>query len=132
MSAATIKLTQLELTNFRNIEHSVYRFSDRCGISGPNYTGKTNLLNAICYLLTDSMIDNSSDIVSIKPKGAERVSVIVKAWLDIDGEEVVIAKEYREVWNKDKTALTGHETEKRHVHQPFRQQGTEKLGTLVK
>lgn len=110
MSAATIKLTQLELTNFRNIEHSVYRFSDRCGISGPNYTGKTNLLNAICYLLTDSMIDNSSDIVSIKPKGAERVSVIVKAWLDIDGEEVVIAKEYREVWNKDKTALTGHET----------------------
>lgn len=110
MSAATIKLTQLELTNFRNIEHSVYRFSDRCGISGPNYTGKTNLLNAICYLLTDSMIDNSSDIVSIKPKGAERVSVIVKAWLDIDGEEVVVAKEYREVWNKDKTALTGHET----------------------
>lgn len=108
--SATIKLKQLELTNFRNIEHTVYRFGDRCGISGPNYTGKTNMLNAICYLLTDSLIDNSGDIVSIKPKGAERVTVTVKALFDIDGAETVIAKEYREVWNKDKTALTGHET----------------------
>ena len=108
--SATIKLKQLELTNFRNIEHTVYRFGDRCGISGPNYTGKTNMLNAICYLLTDSLIDNSGDIVSIKPKGAERVTVTVKALFDIDGAETVVAKEYREVWNKDKTALTGHET----------------------
>ena len=58
-----VKLLQLELTNYRNIEHDVLVFDgSNAKIVGENRIGKTNTLEAIYFLLSNYLLDGSSDL----------------------------------------------------------------------
>ena len=95
-----IELRKLELANYRNIEFAIYEFDGNSKIIGENRIGKTNTLEAIYWLLTDKLLDGSSDVSAIKPLKDTKLEVRVKATFDIDGKEVTLEKDYKENWVK--------------------------------
>ena len=95
-----IQLKRLELTNYRNIEYAVYDFDGDSRIVGENRIGKTNTLEAIYYLLTDKLLDGSTEVSAIKPLKDTKLEVRVKGTFDIDGKEVTLEKDYKENWVK--------------------------------
>lgn len=95
-----ITLKKLELTNYRNIEFATYEFDGNSKIIGENRIGKTNTLEAIHFLLTDKLLDGSSDIATIKPLKDTKLEVCVKATFDVDGKEVTLEKTFKEEWVK--------------------------------
>lgn len=109
-----IQLKKLELTNYRNIDHAVMEFDGNSKIVGENRIGKTNTLEAIYYLLTDYLLDGSSDIATIKPLKDTSKQVRIVGWFDVDGKEFVLKKEYGENWAKTRgtqeLVLKGHST----------------------
>lgn len=111
---ANIKVKNVKLTNFRNIEHAEYNLSDCCCFVGKNYIGKTNTILAIYWLLTGKLLDGSSDDMSLKPNQDTKQKVSVEVVFDKDGLEKKIFKSYEEKWTKkrgsDEVVLSGHET----------------------
>lgn len=107
-----IQLKKLELTNYRNIEHSVYEFNGNSKIIGDNRIGKTNTLESIHFLLTGYLLNGSSDIQAIKPLNNSRAIVSVKGTFDVDGKEITLEKKYGEEWVKQRN--TGNEVLKGH------------------
>lgn len=101
-----ISIKRLELINYRNIDYAVYDFDGNSKIIGENRTGKTNTLEAIYWLLTDKLLDGSSDIASIKPQKDTKLEVRVKGVFEIikgddDSSYVVsLEKTYKENWVK--------------------------------
>ena len=95
-----VELKKLELTNYRNIPHATYEFDGNSKIVGENRIGKTNTLEAIVWLLTDKLLNGSSDIQSIKPLEDTKREVRVKGTFLVDGKEITIEKEYGEDWVK--------------------------------
>lgn len=109
-----IKLKKLKLVNYRNIDFAEYDFDGSSVILGDNRIGKTNTLESIYYLLTDSLLNNSNDIAQIKPLKDTSLQVKVEGTFDVDGKELTIAKEYQENWvkvrNTGELVLKGHST----------------------
>lgn len=110
-----MKIKKLEIANFRNIKSATYTLSDTLMFIGKNHTGKTNSIQAPCWVLTDKLIDNSSNDQSLKPIGNTKEKVSVKLTIDADdGREHTIEKTYQEKWTKtrgsEEETLTGHET----------------------
>ena len=107
-----VNLIRLELTNYRNIQHAIYEFDGNSKIVGENRIGKTNTLEAICWLLTDKLLNGSSDISSIKPIDDTRAEVRVEGTFQVDDTTIVLRKEYGEEWTKargsDIETLKGH------------------------
>ena len=107
-----VVLKKLELSNFRNIPHAEYVFDGNSKIVGENRIGKTNTLEAIYWLLSDKLLNGSSDIAAIKPLRDTRLEVRVEGTFDVDGKEIVIRKEYGEDWIKtrgtDDLVFKGH------------------------
>lgn len=105
------KIKQLEIKNFRNIDHVVYDLTDRTAFSGKNFIGKSNSLQAIHWLLSDYLIEGSQDIQSIKPLDDTTKEVSVMITLD---DDTTIEKTYSENWVKtrgtDEVTLQGHTT----------------------
>ena len=95
-----IQLTKLELTNYRNIPFASYEFDGNSKIIGENRIGKTNTLEAIYWLLTDKLLDGSSDVAAIKPLSDTKLEVRVKATFVIDGKQITLEKDYKENWVK--------------------------------
>ena len=95
-----IILKHLELTNYRNIKHGVYEFDGSSKIVGDNRIGKTNTLEAIYYLLTDSLLGGSNDIAEIKPREDTKATVRIAGIFEVDGKEIELGKEYEENWVK--------------------------------
>ena len=95
-----IQLIELELTNYRNIEYIKLNFDGNSKIIGENRIGKTNTLESIYWLLTDKLLDGSSDVSAIKPLKDTKLEVRVKATFDIDGKTVTLEKWYKENWVK--------------------------------
>ena len=93
-----IVLTELELTNYRNIEYAILKFDGNSKIIGENRIGKTNTLESIYWLLTDKLLDGSSEVSAIKPLKDTKLEVIVKATFNIDGKVVTLEKRYKEKW----------------------------------
>ena len=93
-----IQLKELELSNYRNIDHAKYQFDGNSKIIGENRIGKTNTLEAIYWLLTDKLLDGSSDVSAIKPLKDTKLEVRVKATFDVGGKEVTLEKNYKENW----------------------------------
>lgn len=110
-----MKITQIEINNFRNITHSILNFENVNIIEGKNHIGKTNILLAIYWLLSGKLLDGSSDDISLKQIGNtnEKVSVEIKLLTD-DGKTHSIKKTYCEKWTatrgSEEMTLTGHET----------------------
>ena len=117
-----ITLKRLELTNYRNIGHSVLDFDGNSKIVGENRVGKTNTLEAIYWLLTDKLLTGSSDIAAIKPTSDSKRTVSVEGTFEIyDPEapqvkprEIKLSKVYGENWVKvrgtQELELKGHYT----------------------
>lgn len=107
-----IQLKKLELTNYRNVEHAIYEFNGNSKIVGDNKIGKTNTLEAIFFLLTNYLLGSSNDLPQIKPLHDTKLVVKVEGTFDVDGKEIVIAKEYAEDWVKQRNTkeivLKGH------------------------
>ncbi len=117
-----VKLESLKLTNFRNIESMEFEFNgDRVAIAGKNRIGKTNTILALYWILTDKLLDGSSNIDSIKPLFDTKRRVEVNAIFKIENNETLeskhfeVVKIYYENWSKKRGTnefeLTGNNTE---------------------
>ncbi|WP_301092479.1 AAA family ATPase [Thomasclavelia cocleata] len=111
-----IKLNQMKLMNFQGIRNLELNFNglDK-SIRGDNGTGKTTIINAYYYLLTDKPSVAMADY-SPKTKGIEgdlhNLEHTVECTFNIDGIIKVLKKTYKEKWtqkrgNKNKE-LTGN------------------------
>lgn len=111
-----IKLNQMKLTNFQGVKDLELNFNglDK-SIRGDNGTGKTTVINAYYYLLTDKPSVNMADY-SPKTKGIEgdlhNLEHTVECIFDVNGIVKVLKKTYKEKWtqkrgNKNKE-LTGN------------------------
>lgn len=112
-----VRLLQLELTNYRNIAHEVYNFDGaNSKIIGENRIGKTNTLEAIYFLLSNYLLDGSSDLSNIKPLDDTSKEVQVEGHFEVEdnGETrcIVLKKTYGENWVKtrgtDEFVFKGH------------------------
>ncbi len=110
------KLLHLTLQNYRNITSADLSFNGQdCKIVGANRVGKTNVIESICYLLTDKLLGGSSDIPSIKPQRDSRLKVVVEGTFLTNEGEVVLRKEFSEKWVRPRGSVNeefqGHTTD---------------------
>lgn len=108
-----VRLLRLELTNYRNIDHEVYVFDgNNAKIVGENRIGKTNTLEAIYFLLSNYLLDGSSELSALKPLNDTTKEVCVEGTFDVDGREIKLAKTYGEKWVKtrgsEELSMQGH------------------------
>lgn len=106
-----VRLLKLELANYRNIEHEVLVFDgSNAKIVGENRIGKTNTLEAIYFLLTNYLLDGSSELANIKPLSDTKKEVRVEGIFEVEDEtssrEIKIAKTYKEQWVKQRGSET--------------------------
>lgn len=110
--AEKITLKKLELTNYRNIDHAIYEFNGNSKIVGENRIGKTNTLEAINFLLTNSLLNGANDLASIKPSKDTKLVVKVEGVFQVGEKQITLAKEYGEEWvkqrNTDQVIFKGH------------------------
>lgn len=102
-----MKLTKIELTNFRKFKHFVLEFHDGNNeIKAPNRYGKTTIADAIAFVLFGKLHDGSSDLASIKPINDKRLMVTTELtflteWNNPNlPSELRFKKEYGESWSK--------------------------------
>lgn len=94
-------IKKLEVENFRNIEKGTFEFTDGINIiGGKNQIGKTNLLNAISFLLTDTLLYGNNDLTSMKPNENLNALVSVNGTFDLNGKELTIKKTYQTKMDK--------------------------------
>lgn len=107
-----VRIKNLELTNYRNIEHLILNFDGNSKIIGENRIGKTNTLEAIVYLLSDRLLSGNNDLAGIKPLRDTKLVVSVKGTFEIEDSdsgqvtEVTLKKEYGELWSKTRGTQT--------------------------
>lgn len=108
-------INKLIINNFRNLNSIELNFNEKVSIiSGKNELGKSNALNALCWLITGTILTDKwgsgeNDIDSIVPKNAGRgVNPEVTIVLDTNTE---FKKKYVSKWSKDGSKVTGHTTE---------------------
>lgn len=103
----TIKLKRIELTNFKGVAHRVEEFVDGENfINGANGTGKTTVFDGFVWCLfgKDSQ-GQSEEKAKIKMLGKDGKPLMhtdnsVEITLDIDGDELVLRRTYKEKWRK--------------------------------
>lgn len=107
---------KLEIKNFKNIKEASYSFDEMTSIlAGQNGIGKSNTLNALMWLLCETLLTDSTDIIakgdmdSIIPLNAPKRTVVeVKITLDDDS---TFAKRYKETYKRGTDIVNGHTTE---------------------
>lgn len=106
-----VRLIKLELTNYRNIEHEVFVFDgSNAKIVGENRIGKTNTLEAIYFLLSNYLLDGSSELTNIKSLKDTTKEVVVEGTFElfddvtpqIPPREITLKKVYGEQWVKQR------------------------------
>ena len=107
-----MKITNAKIENFRNIKSSEFDLTQRTAIVGKNHIGKTNTIQAIYWLLTDTLIDGSNEVDTIISQDEPRATASVEITTDTGD---VIKKTYKEKWVKtrgkeNEETLQGHET----------------------
>lgn len=111
-----VRLSKLHLENYRNLKELDLDFGCASGkIVGMNRIGKTNCLEAICYLLTDKLLGGSADIPSVKRKDDTRAKVVVEGTFFAEEGTIVLRKEFYEKWVRPRGSATeelqGHVTD---------------------
>lgn len=108
-------ITQVEIKNFRNIKESIYSFNAPTAIiAGKNGLGKSNTLNAINWLITDTLLTDhygkgENDIMSIIPTNHQKGQhTEVSIWLETGTK---FTKYYKRTYNREGTKVTGHKSE---------------------
>jgi len=109
-----MKITKVEIKNFRNIKDLCFDLSDKTAVRGKNHIGKTNALQAIYWVLNDCLLDNVKEYDSIIPNDDRRKTVSVKLTFD---NNHTFEKTYREIWQRTRGGgrlgderMTGHDT----------------------
>lgn len=110
------KLLKLHLENYRALKSADFDFAGQSGkIIGMNRIGKTTVIEAIEYLLTDKLIGNVSDIASIKNHENPKAHVVVEGTFLTEDGEVTLRKEFYEKWVRPRGSATeelvGHSTD---------------------
>ena len=109
-----IELKKLTILNYRNISYQQLEFDGSSKIVGENRIGKTNTIEALYWLLTDKLLNGSSDIIQIKPLDDTKKVVEVTADFDVNGIIISLGKNYKEEWTKtrgtDELVFKGHTT----------------------
>jgi len=100
----TIKIKRLALLNFKGARNETYDFDQTTIISGRNGLGKTTILDAFLWLLFNKN-SNGSTTFGVKTYDENgniipHLTHMVTAFLDIDGEEVILRKTLTEKWVK--------------------------------
>lgn len=103
----TIKLKKIELTNFKGIAHRIEEFKDGENfIFGANGTGKTTVFDGFtwCLFAKDSH-GQAEEKAKIKMLDSDGKPIMhtdnsVEITLDVDGEELVLKRTYKEKWRK--------------------------------
>lgn len=113
-----MKLTQLNLQNFKGIEFSDFMFTNNTIIRGDNATGKTTVFDALCWLLfgKDSLDRADFQIKTLKNgEPVHNVNHMVQAAFDNeDGTGFTLKRIYREKYSNPRggeVKLTGHTTD---------------------
>lgn len=113
-----MKLTQLNLQNFKGIEFGDFRFTNNTIIRGDNATGKTTVFDALCWLLfgKDSLDRADFQIKTLKNgEPVHNVNHMVQAAFDNeDGAGFTLKRIYREKYSNPRggeVKLTGHTTD---------------------
>ena len=107
-------IKQVEIKNFRNIKEAIYNFQTPTTIiAGKNGLGKSNTLNAINWLLTNTLLTdnygkNENDIESIVPiTHSKGQHTEVSIWLDAGTKYTKI---YKTTYARN-GKITGHTTD---------------------
>lgn len=113
-----MKLTQLNLQNFKGIEFGDFRFTNNMIIRGDNATGKTTVFDALCWLLfgKDSLDRADFQIKTLKNgEPVHNANHMVQAAFDNeDGTGFTLKRIYREKYSNPRggeVKLTGHTTD---------------------
>lgn len=113
-----MKLTQLNLQNFKGIEFGDFKFTNNTIIRGDNATGKTTVFDALCWLLfgKDSLDRADFQIKTLKNgEPVHNVNHMVQAAFDNeDGTGFTLKRIYREKYSNPRggeVKLTGHTTD---------------------
>jgi chromosome segregation ATPase len=101
----SVRLKKLMLTNFKGIKSLTLDLDGKdASIYGDNATGKTTVYDAFLWLLFDKDSQNRADFnIKTLDAGGEPLHGLdheVEAVLDIDGDELVLKKSYKEKWVK--------------------------------
>jgi hypothetical protein len=105
-------INKVRLKNFRNFEKAEFDLNHQnFELKADNGFGKSNLADAISWILAGKLFDGSSDIESIKPKNNTKAEVDVEI-TTTDG--ITLRKVYQENWQKIRgtmeTELRGNAT----------------------
>ena len=116
-----IKLLKLTIRNFKGIKSLDINFDGKnAEILGTNGTGKTTILDAYLWLLTDkdSQGQSNFEIKTVDPKTKETIEKLnheVEAVFQVNGKTVSLKKIYKENWVKKRgsnnESFSGHTTD---------------------
>ena len=109
-----MKIKKIEIKNFRNIKHLVLDLARVSVITGQNNLGKSNTLNALNWLLTNTLLTDKygegendlSSIIPINHTKGEHTEVSI--WLDTNTK---FTKVYKRNYDKITNKVIGHEPE---------------------
>jgi len=115
-----IKLKSLRLENFKGVRDFILQaHGENCVIKGINGAGKTSIMDAFLWLLfdKDSRGNAQFSIKTLDAKGEalHDLEHSVEGVLNIDGEDLVLKKVYKEIWRTKrgsrKSEFSGHTTD---------------------
>lgn len=94
-----MKLKEMHLTDFKGVKAATYQFGDRTQIKAANGLGKTTIATAWYWLWTDKDYELHSN-PNIRPDNVEECIPRVELVLEIDGAEIVAAKQQKRTVSK--------------------------------
>lgn len=112
-----IKLNWIEVENFKGLKNFRAEFNgESCLVIGKNATGKTTLIDAFFFLLTDSNSEQNSkfNLLELQESGdvVNNQDAVVEAefFIGLDGKKVRLRKKYKQKWTtkKGSTHTTEH------------------------
>lgn len=115
-----VRLKKIEITNFKKIKHFSADFNGRSAvITGENGVGKTTIIDAVEWLLTDADSQQNSkfNVLMLDRDGntIEQQSATVTGVFDFDGQVVELSKTFRQKWEKKRGQIVaefgGHTTD---------------------
>jgi DNA repair exonuclease SbcCD ATPase subunit len=114
----SIAIKEINLVNFKGLKSETIKFNHVTNIFGDNGVGKTTIFDAFTWLLFGK---DSTDRKDFEIKTLDKNNIVipkidheVSAVIDVNGEEILIKRVYREKWVKKRGSLnsefSGNET----------------------
>lgn len=103
-----IILKQMEIKNFKGINHKLLHFNNTCTLYGENGSGKTTVFDAFMWLLFGKDSKNRKDFAlkGVNPDGSviEKLEHSVTAILYVDGKPIKLNSTLKEKWSSAKAS----------------------------